>query len=86
MQVIESEVVCVTLSNKPGALADIATRLSQEHINIDYCYVTAGARGGKTTGILKVTDLTKAMKILEKQSKKKSSPKKLRPSPTRKTR
>ena len=66
LQVNETEVLCVNLSNKPGSLAGVAARLSEAHININYCYVTAGARGGRTTGVLKVADLKKAMKILEK--------------------
>ena len=66
LQVNETDVLCVTLSNKPGDLAVASTRLSESHININYCYVTAGARGGKTTGVLKVANLAKAMKILEK--------------------
>ena len=73
VQVSESEVLCLNLSNKPGALADVASRLSQEHININYCYVTAGASGGRTTGVLKVADLKKAMKALEKPTAKKRS-------------
>ena len=76
VQVSESEVLCMNLSNKPGALADVASRLSQEHININYCYVTAGARGGRTTGILKVADLKKAMKVLEKSTTKKQTARK----------
>lgn len=76
VEVNESEVLCLTLPNKPGALADVATRLSAEHININYCYVTTGARGGKTTGVLKVADLKKAMKILSKPSSQKAAKKK----------
>jgi hypothetical protein len=64
VQVTESEVLCVNLPNKPGALAEVCTKLSTAHINISYCYVTTGARGGRTTGILKVADLKKALKIL----------------------
>ena len=37
----------------------------KNHINIIYAYCTAGARGGKTTGILKVANIEKAMKVLE---------------------
>jgi len=66
LQVNETDVLSVTLSNKPGDLAVVSTKLSEAHININYCYVTAGARGGRTTGVLKVADLKKAMKILEK--------------------
>ena len=90
VQVNETEVLCVTLSNKPGALADVATQLSKVHVNINYCYVTAGARGGKTTGVLKVADLPKAIKILEKTGNQKKiagkKQKKLRPNPSRRGR
>ncbi len=46
----ETDVLSVTLANKSGALADTAEKLSVNHINISYAYVTTGARGGKTTG------------------------------------
>src|SRR5512133_2721055 len=49
----ETEVLSVDLSNRPGALADIAGDLGSAHININYAYVTSGAPGGRTTGILK---------------------------------
>lgn len=64
LQFSETDVLCVNLPNKAGALADIAAKLALAHINISYAYVTAGARGGRTTGILKVADVKKAMKIL----------------------
>ncbi len=88
VEVTESDVLCMTLPNKPGALADVATRLSEEHININYCYVTTGARGGKTTGVLKVADLKKAIKILDtpatsKKTAKKKTQNKLRQPPAR---
>jgi len=54
LQVNESDVLCINMPNKSGAMADVAAKLSAEHININYCYVTAGARGGRTTGIFKV--------------------------------
>lgn len=60
----EVDVICVTLSNRPGALAEIAEKLARQHINIAYAYCTAGARGGKTTGVLKVADVKKAVKAL----------------------
>jgi len=69
--VSEAEVLCLTLSNRSGALADIANKLATAHININYAYCTAGARGGKTTGILKVADPKKAIKLLETLEKKK---------------
>jgi len=61
----ETEVLCVNLANKSGALATVAEKLARNHINISYAYCTAGAKGGRTTGILKVADVKKAMRILE---------------------
>ncbi|HUU16025.1 MAG TPA: ACT domain-containing protein [Sedimentisphaerales bacterium] len=68
----ETEVMCVTLTNKSGALADVAEILAKSHINISYAYCTAGAKGGRTTGVLKVADVKKAMKILQQNPKKDS--------------
>lgn len=61
----ETEVLCVTLANRSGALANVAEKLAKEHINISYAYCTAGAKGGRTTGVLKVADVGKAIKLLE---------------------
>ncbi len=65
LQFSETEVLCVNLPNKAGAFADVTEKLAKAHINIAYAYCTAGARGGRTTGILKVADVKKAMKILQ---------------------
>jgi hypothetical protein len=61
----ESDVLCVTLPNHPGAFAEVVEKLAKNHINVSYAYVTAGARGGKTTGVLKVADVKKAMRVLQ---------------------
>ena len=66
----ETDVLCVNLANKSGALADVAEKLAKNHINISYAYCTAGAKGGRTTGIFKVADVKKAMRILQGGSKK----------------
>jgi hypothetical protein len=66
----ETEVLCVELDNKPGALAAVAEKLAKNHINISYAYCTAGARGGRTTGVLKVADVKKAMRLLQENYKK----------------
>ena len=60
----ETDVLCVTLANHPGALAEVVETLATNHINISYAYVTAGAKGGKTTGVLKVADVKKTIKLL----------------------
>ena len=61
----ETEVLRLELSNRPGALADVASQLGQNHININYAYCTSGAPGGRTTGIFKVADPQKAEKVLK---------------------
>lgn len=68
----ETEVLCVTLDNRPGALASVAEKLAKNHVNIGYAYCTAGAKGGRTTGILKVADVKKAMKIIQQDHRKDS--------------
>lgn len=61
----ETEVLCLELSNHPGALGDVATILGQNHVNINYAYCTSGAPGGRTTAILKVADVKKAERVLK---------------------
>jgi hypothetical protein len=77
MQYGETDVLCVSLSNQAGALAKVTQKLSEAHINISYAYCTAGAKGGRTTGVLKVADVEKAMRILKAHADKrpKSKPK-----------
>ena len=70
----ETDVLCVNLANRAGALATIAEKLAKGHINISYAYCTAGARGGRTTGILKVSDVKKAMKLLQNHNKESREP------------
>lgn len=66
----ETDVLCVTLTNRSGALASVAEKLSKSHINISYAYCTAGAKGGRTTGVLKVANVQRAMKVLQHGAKK----------------
>lgn len=62
----ETDVLCVELANRPGALADVCRALGDEHINISYAYCTTGAPGGKTLGVFKVADSRKALRVLSK--------------------
>ena len=92
--VSENDVICVNLPNHAGALADVTACFAEAHININYAYCTAGARGGRTTGILKVGDLKKAVKVLQGSptarkkaaANKKKTKKTNRPSPGRRAR
>lgn len=60
----ESEVLVVELRNQPGALAHICEQLAGDHINVDYCYCSAGGKNGKTFGIFKVSNNDRAVKAL----------------------
>ena len=66
----KTDVLCVILDNRAGSLASVAEKLATNHINISYAYCTAGAKGGRTTGILKVADVKKAMKVLQQNQKR----------------
>jgi len=68
----KTDVLCVELDNRAGAFASVAERLATNHINISYAYCTAGAKGGRTTGILKVADVKKAMKVIQQNYKRES--------------
>jgi hypothetical protein len=70
----ETEVLGMELSNRPGALADVAGLLGENHVNINYAYCTSGAPGGRTTGIFKVADLKKAQQILKSDTSKHKEP------------
>ncbi|MEK6799773.1 MAG: ACT domain-containing protein [Planctomycetota bacterium] len=61
----ETEVLAVTLPNRPGAAADMCERLSDAHMSIGYMYCTGGGADGKTVVVFRVPDLKKAAKILE---------------------
>lgn len=60
----ETEVLSITISNRPGAFASVTEKLAKAHINIAYAYCTSGAKGGKTTAIVKITNIQKAMQVL----------------------
>ncbi|MFQ5424794.1 MAG: ACT domain-containing protein [Phycisphaerae bacterium] len=59
----ETEVLTVEMPNRPGAMADLCSRLNSEHISIKYAYVTSGRPGGRTIGIFKVNNLKKALRV-----------------------
>ncbi len=59
------DVLKVELENRPGALADITSKLGDNGINIEYCYGTLSHKGNTTSIILDVSDIERATKILE---------------------
>ncbi len=58
------DVILVDLENKPGALADITSKLGDEGINIEYCYGTLSRKGDMVSVILDVSNIDRAEKIL----------------------
>jgi hypothetical protein len=63
LQVEEQDVLEVELADKPGALAEKATRLGAAGVNITHVFIgTAGAR--KATAFIGVSDLAAALKAV----------------------
>ncbi len=59
------DVLLVQLENRPGALSEMATKLGNKGINIEYCYGTLSKKKNSTDIIIDVSDIDKAIKILE---------------------
>jgi hypothetical protein len=59
------DVIKVDLENRPGALAELTTKLGNKGINIEYCYGTLSKKGERVSVILDVSDIERAIKILE---------------------
>jgi hypothetical protein len=62
--VVEDDVLMVEGSNKPGELARIAHKLADAKINIEYCYSATPGEAKKGVMILRVSNPTKALTIL----------------------
>lgn len=59
------DVLRVDLENRPGALAELTTKLGDEGINIEYCYGTLTRRGNGVSVILDVSDVDRAEQVLK---------------------
>ncbi|MDD8030730.1 MAG: ACT domain-containing protein [Acidobacteriota bacterium] len=59
------DVLLIHLENKPGALAEVATRIGDEGINIEYCYGTLSQSGDKVSVIMDVSNVEEAIKVLQ---------------------
>jgi hypothetical protein len=62
--VSETDVLGLEMPDKPGALFEISSALSDNEINVDYAYAYASATPGKAILILQASDLTKAAELL----------------------
>jgi hypothetical protein len=61
----ENEVAKVMLTNRPGELARVASRLGEQGINIDYGYSGAEPGANASFLILGVADAGKVLKLVE---------------------
>lgn len=59
------DVIKVDLENRPGALAELTTKLGNKGINIEYCYGTLSKKGERVSVIVDVSDIDRAIKILK---------------------
>lgn len=61
----QRDVLKVDLENRPGALAEVASKLGNKGINIEYCYGALSKKGNTTAVILDVSDIDRALRILK---------------------
>jgi len=62
--VVEDDVLMIDGSNKPGQLAQIAHKLADAKVNIEYCYSATPAEAKKGLLIMRVSNASKALKVL----------------------
>jgi hypothetical protein len=68
--VVETEVLMIPGSNRPGSLAAIADALAEAKINIEYAYCATSPSSPKGLLILRPSNVPKALKILNQLEKK----------------
>jgi hypothetical protein len=62
--VVAQNVLIVDLEDKPGALEDMAFRLGEAGINVQYVYGTSDGGKGGTRLVLGVTEVDRAKQVL----------------------
>jgi len=59
------DVLLIELENRPGALAELTTKLGDEGINIEYCYGTLSRKGTNQAVIVDVSNIEAAVKLFQ---------------------
>ncbi len=59
-----TEVMAVALENRTGSLAKVLERLAEEHINVEYAYVSTDGTPGKSLGIFHTSNPKRAAQVL----------------------
>src|SRR5437870_4658269 len=62
--VVEDDVLVIEGSNKPGQLANMAHKLAEAKINVEYCYSATPPDAKKGLMVLRVSNPAKALKVL----------------------
>jgi hypothetical protein len=62
--VVSTEVLMLDGANKPGTLAEIASKLAKAKINIDYAYCATSPTAHKGLLVLRTSNPKRALKIL----------------------
>ncbi|MGR3319270.1 MAG: ACT domain-containing protein [Candidatus Anammoxibacter sp.] len=65
LNVIETDVLAIEITDKPGRMAEITRLFYKERINIEYAYASVSPDKGKSLGIFWVSNLKKALEIVE---------------------
>jgi hypothetical protein len=63
---LETEVLMIETENHPGVLGQIAERLAEAEVNIEYAYMAATVGSSKGLMILRPDDVDKAQKVVDK--------------------
>jgi len=58
------DVLKIDLENRPGALAELTTKLGDEGINIEYCYGTLARKGNMVSVVMDVSNIERACQVL----------------------
>jgi hypothetical protein len=75
-----AEVLAVEMDNRPGALTRVLEALAEEHVNIEYAYVSGASAPGKSLGIFHTNNPKRALQVLaEPPANGASSPQGRRP-------
>src|SRR6516225_6577873 len=62
---LETEVLTIETASEPGVLGQIAERLAEADVNIEYAYLAGGREAEKGLIILRPSDVEKARSVLE---------------------
>ncbi|MCX7826655.1 MAG: ACT domain-containing protein [Verrucomicrobiae bacterium] len=62
--VVDQDVLMIEAGNKPGALAQIARRMANHKVNIEYAYCASGPKAKTGLVVLRPADIKRGLKAL----------------------